>query len=676
MEKKYFSVLIFLLFFTGLVKAQYLNYNAYISQFASIGNVCNFEIGGMEYTRKGWIEYEGTNVSTYSGCNECDSINSCVQSVVLAEIGYNFQSFAPRVRARIDAWEDDTGDRCEFDPATGIFGIGDDCRTEVTSGWFDFSTPPVEYEFNYQDVVVGDLDHNLTMTYGMKYSEKSLEEAVDNFTYPYSTSGSTNNRGFWGSFGPWATNGSDCATSGTIQDGETSSFSTTVSCVDQVSFKWSVSSEVNFDFLRFYVDGVQQNSISGSVGWTTKTYALDPNFDHDLKWSYTKDNTVSNGIDRGFVDQITYNSAQSVPFPYANGLDAFTVSGNATGFEGCWTANPSATVNAYRWNTSAGVTLSEGTGPAIDQSLGNNSGIYIYSEASGYTEGDIAELISPFIDVASGATNPLVSFYYHMFGFQMGTLHIDLHDGTSWINDFAPAIEGQQQTLMTDAWIEKTFDISAYKGSSIKIRFRAERGNGFRSDMAIDNLQVMESSVLPIELEKFEGVINKKGEHLLSWQSAAEENASHFLLEHSKDGIQFETLGRIAAEGNSTITSSYSVTNFFPSQPDNYYRLKMVDLDESFEYSSIVYLASSGQNSGVTIFPNPSDGRFQFTRPSDKKEWQLMIFNSVGQLVKTIEWQEDDTTYQLNLDDFPNGIYNVQILNKSEIIETKRLVKI
>ena len=176
--------------------------------------------------------------------------------------------------------------------------------------------------------------------------------------------------------------------------------------------------------------------------------------------------------------------------------------------------------------------------------------------------------------------------------------------------------------------------------------------------------------------QKFEGVINKKGEHLLSWQSAAEENASHFLLEHSKDGIQFETLGRIAAEGNSTITSSYSVTNFFPSQPDNYYRLKMVDLDESFEYSSIVYLASSGQNSGVTIFPNPSDGRFQFTRPSDKKEWQLMIFNSVGQLVKTIEWQEDDTTYQLNLDDFPNGIYNVQILNKSEIIETKRLVKI
>ena len=142
MEKKYFSVLIFLLFFTGLVKAQYLNYNAYISQFASIGNVCNFEIGGMEYTRKGWIEYEGTNVSTYSGCNECDSINNCVQSVVLAEIGYNFQSFAPRVRARIDAWEDDTGDRCEFETSTLT---GDDCRTATTSGWYNFPTP-VEYQ--------------------------------------------------------------------------------------------------------------------------------------------------------------------------------------------------------------------------------------------------------------------------------------------------------------------------------------------------------------------------------------------------------------------------------------------------------------------------------------------------------------------------------------------------
>ena len=53
-----------------------------------------------------------------------------------------------------------------------------------------------------------------------------------------------------------------------------------------------------------------------------------------------------------------------------------------------------------------------------------------------------------------------------------------------------------------------------------------------------------------------------------------------------------------------------------------------------------------------------------------------MIFNSVGQLVKTVGWQENDTTYQLNLNDFSNGIYNVQILNRNEIIETKRLVKI
>ena len=300
MKKIYFSTLILLLFCTGLVKAQNVDYNAYIYQFTSWETSCNQEGGIEEYTRKGWVEYEGGDI-TYSGCNECNNNGNCTSTGTWASNPKNNQTSIPRVRVQIDAWEDDTGDRCEFETSTLT---GDDCRTATTSGWYNFPTP-VEYQLTTANGEAGDANHKAYMAFNLIYSTTSLEEAVDNSTYTYSTGG---DRSFWGSLGSWASNGGDCATSGTIGDNQTSSFFTTVSCIDQVSFQWSVSSESSYDFLRFYIDGVQQNSISGTVSWAFKTYALDPNIDHTLEWRYTKDVNTSAGDDRGFVDEITYNS--------------------------------------------------------------------------------------------------------------------------------------------------------------------------------------------------------------------------------------------------------------------------------------------------------------------------------------------------------------------------------
>lgn len=408
---------------------------------------------------------------------------------------------------------------------------------------------------------------------------------------------------------------------------------------------------------------------------TIDATSANPSHTYTSPGEYEVNLTVSNGTFSIAKVKTKYIRIGADAFPHSSDFDNFLVGTNATGFDNGWTTTPSGTTSAYRWNTNKGTTPSNDTGPSVDQSLGNSNGVYIFSEATNSSSGDIAELISPCLDVPASSSNPSVSFYYHMYGSGMGTLHIDLNDGNTWINDITSPIVGQQHTSSSAPWSENTFDISSYKGSTIQIRFRAERGSSFRSDMGIDNLQLLELFPLPVELVKFNGSENDKGEHLLNWQTASEENASHFLLEHSKDGIQFETLGKIKANGNSTTPIDYRFTNFFPSQPDNYYRLKIIDFDEKFEYSSVIYLASAKQNSEITIFPNPSHGVFQFNRPGDKNKWQLKIFNTVGQMVKEVEWQKNETTFDLNLEDFPNGIYNIQIINRNNVVEMKRLVK-
>ena len=74
-----------------------------------------------------------------------------------------------------------------------------------------------------------------------------------------------------------------------------------------ISFALSVSSERNYDWLRFYVDGVQQERWSGVVAWTTADIALSLSGGtaYEFKWAYTKDVSVDSGADAAWVDDIS-----------------------------------------------------------------------------------------------------------------------------------------------------------------------------------------------------------------------------------------------------------------------------------------------------------------------------------------------------------------------------------
>lgn len=74
-----------------------------------------------------------------------------------------------------------------------------------------------------------------------------------------------------------------------------------------VTFKYRVSSEAGFDFLRFYVDGVKLGEWSGVANettWATATFALTAG-NHVLRWAFEKDNSVSIGLDSAWLDSVT-----------------------------------------------------------------------------------------------------------------------------------------------------------------------------------------------------------------------------------------------------------------------------------------------------------------------------------------------------------------------------------
>ncbi|MEI6178204.1 MAG: proprotein convertase P-domain-containing protein, partial [Verrucomicrobiota bacterium] len=108
----------------------------------------------------------------------------------------------------------------------------------------------------------------------------------------------------WGPQTLYSHDGQDAARSGAIGDLSESVMTTVVVGPAKGSFYWGVSSEATFDFLRFYIDDVEQAAIEGEVGWTLRTFTL-PAGTHTLKWAYIKDNFVRSGLDSGFVDQLS-----------------------------------------------------------------------------------------------------------------------------------------------------------------------------------------------------------------------------------------------------------------------------------------------------------------------------------------------------------------------------------
>lgn len=71
----------------------------------------------------------------------------------------------------------------------------------------------------------------------------------------------------------------------------------------RITFYRKVSSEANFDYLRFYIDGVKKKEWSGTVSWGEESFTISPGH-HIFSWSYEKDNSISTGSDRVWVDSI------------------------------------------------------------------------------------------------------------------------------------------------------------------------------------------------------------------------------------------------------------------------------------------------------------------------------------------------------------------------------------
>lgn len=135
------------------------------------------------------------------------------------------------------------------------------------------------------------------------------------------------------------------------------------------------------------------------------------------------------------------------------------------------------------WTLLSGATPSGNTGPTGDHTSG--SGSYFYTEASNPNfPAKRADLVGPCVDLAGLGTATL-TFWYHMNGANMGTLNVDVWDGAAWTLGLW-TLTGNQGAN----WQQAIVPLDAFVGGEVRVRFRGITGNGFASDMAIDDIRI------------------------------------------------------------------------------------------------------------------------------------------------------------------------------------------
>lgn len=173
-------------------------------------------------------------------------------------------------------------------------------------------------------------------------------------------------------------------------------------------------------------------------------------------------------------------------------------------------------------------------------------------------------------------------------------------------------------------------------------------------------------TVLPLLLLDFQAS-KQSGSVALSWTTTNEVNTSHIDIERSADGIHFSTLATVATNNNIS-TNNYNYTDRQP-QSTNFYRLKMVDIDGKFSYSSVLKISFSDALR-FEVYPNPV--RNTLTISGINGNEIIKLLSSDGKLL--IQKRASGQSMTMDMSTYSPGLYILQYFDGTKV-QSRKIVR-
>nr|WP_295931351.1 T9SS type A sorting domain-containing protein [uncultured Dyadobacter sp.] len=178
---------------------------------------------------------------------------------------------------------------------------------------------------------------------------------------------------------------------------------------------------------------------------------------------------------------------------------------------------------------------------------------------------------------------------------------------------------------------------------------------------------------LPVKLAKFGGSLLDNAVSL-SWSTTEESGSGYFDIERSTDSREFIRLGRVQAKNNSSVTQQYNFTDTNPLSGINYYRLRMVDMDGSFEHSRIIAVDNQAGSVAFELLGNPTANREIRFLLKNEAPANVRLFNLSGKAMPfTMSQSGNEFVLRAN-GNLASGLYLLSLQRDKGDVLTRKVV--
>ena len=156
----------------------------------------------------------------------------------------------------------------------------------------------------------------------------------------------------------------------------------------------------------------------------------------------------------------------------------------------------------------------------------------------------------------------------------------------------------------------------------------------------------------------------------LSWQTADVDNVNHYEVERSSDGHNFASIASVALSKNNSY--SYLDVN---AGGTVYYRVKNVDNDGKFKFSSIARIANGLSSIVMNAFPQPAASRLTVQHTTVTNNALFTLSTVDGRVVSTIRPVAGSMQTMVDLSKLQSGLYLLRFNDGAGNTETMKVVK-
>ncbi|RYY49057.1 MAG: T9SS type A sorting domain-containing protein [Chitinophagaceae bacterium] len=254
--------------------------------------------------------------------------------------------------------------------------------------------------------------------------------------------------------------------------------------------------------------------------------------------------------------------------------------------------------------------------------------------------------------------------------------------GNNWVALQSSTANSVPQTL-TPTWVSLggVFNLPV---AAQRFRLSLSDGTtaGCGNDFAIDDIKFVgcpEGGPLPVKFLEISAA--QKGSGVtINWSTAAEYNNKYFDIEKSIDGLNWTAINKLNGAGNSNSTLRYSSYDAKPVAGYNYYRVKQVDMNGKFDYSSIVKVKITIEKTGVSVLTNPFVNNITVDFLSNiNQAVSVRLTDLSGKVIATDRWQISKGNSRMLLDKvagLQRGMYILTVTDSNnETIYNNKLMK-